>query len=258
MLIFVSTPVYSRFKRDQIRASTCLTMKGINGMSIHYYDGSNGCFYVIVALNIFWLLTDLHSHFYYKIGACRHGDKCSKRHSRPINSQTIVIYNMYIPPNDINQVKLQAEDFDFFYEDVFLEAAKFGEVQEIIVCENKTDHLNGNVYIRFSTSDAAKAARDAFVTRWYGERPLYCDLSHVTDFREAVCKSYEEGKCGRGEQCNFIHRRRVDYSLANGLLLSQWKKRHISVPQKPNTGDTPGNTSPLLKSNPPAAAPPFS
>ncbi|AMD21493.1 HER215Cp [Eremothecium sinecaudum] len=174
------------------------------------------------------------------IGACRHGDKCSKRHTRPINSYTIIIYNMYVQPENIKSEYDLIDDFNCFYEDVFMEAAKYGEVQEIIVCENKTDHLNGNVCIRFKDIDAAKAARDAFITRWYGERPLYCDLSHVTEFRDAVCKSYEEGQCERGEKCNFIHRRKVDYRLTNDLLLSQWKKYHIKDPDQ-TTADTTTN-----------------
>lgn len=134
---------------------------------------------------------------------------------------------MYIPYKDPTTQQDIIDDFNFFYEDVFIEAAKYGEVQEIVVCENKTDHLNGNVYIRFKEIDSAKAAHEVFATRWYNERPLYCDLSHVTDFREALCKSYEEGMCDRGELCNFIHRRRLDNSLVNDLMLSQWKKNHI-------------------------------
>lgn len=159
---------------------------------------------------------------------------------------------MYVPPRDYKDLHALTEDFESFYEDVFLEAARFGEVQELIVCENKTDHLNGNVYIRYSTIDAAKAARDALITRWYGERPLYCDLSHVTDFREAVCKSYEEGTCDRGEQCNFIHRRIIGYHIANGLMLSQWKSRHI-MPQ--HRSDEARNTGHVAHSSAAVTAP---
>ena len=36
--------------------------------------------------------------FYFKIGACRHGDKCSRQHHRPPFSQTIIISHMWNNP----------------------------------------------------------------------------------------------------------------------------------------------------------------
>ena len=32
--------------------------------------------------------------FYFKIGACRHGDRCSRMHNRPTISQTMLLKNM--------------------------------------------------------------------------------------------------------------------------------------------------------------------
>merc|ERR1712110_1337454 len=32
--------------------------------------------------------------FYFKIGACRHGDRCSRIHNKPTFSQTIVLQNL--------------------------------------------------------------------------------------------------------------------------------------------------------------------
>ena len=32
--------------------------------------------------------------FYLKMGACRHGDRCSRIHNRPVLSQTILLQNM--------------------------------------------------------------------------------------------------------------------------------------------------------------------
>lgn len=36
-----------------------------------------------------------------------------------------------------------------FYEDVFLELAKYGEVEYLNVCDNLADHMVGNVYAKF-------------------------------------------------------------------------------------------------------------
>lgn len=36
--------------------------------------------------------------FYYKIGACRHGDRCTRLHNKPLLSQTVLLKNMYVNP----------------------------------------------------------------------------------------------------------------------------------------------------------------
>lgn len=115
-------------------------------------------------------------------------------------------------------------DFDAFYEDVYMEASRFGEVQSMVVCENRNDHLNGNVYIMFSNAQEAQGARDSFNTRWYNERPLYCDLSHVSDFREAICRKHDMRSCERGDECNFMHVQRPTLQLLKDLEKAQWKR----------------------------------
>lgn len=65
---------------------------------------------------------------------------------------------------------------------------RYGEIEEMNVCDNLGDHLVGNVYIKFRTEeDAAKAVAD-LNNRWFGGRPIYAELSPVTDFREACCR----------------------------------------------------------------------
>lgn len=36
--------------------------------------------------------------FYFKIGACRHGDRCSRQHHRPPFSQTLIVKHMWQNP----------------------------------------------------------------------------------------------------------------------------------------------------------------
>jgi len=36
--------------------------------------------------------------FYFKIGACRHGDRCSRMHNRPTYGQTILLQNLFLNP----------------------------------------------------------------------------------------------------------------------------------------------------------------
>lgn len=47
--------------------------------------------------------------FFFKIGACRHGDKCSRLHNRPTFSQTILLQNLYANPKlDMRQITADA------------------------------------------------------------------------------------------------------------------------------------------------------
>lgn len=59
--------------------------------------------------------------FYFKIGACRHGDGCSRTHLRPHFSQTLMIPHLYIPPApgaDGAPAENEKEHFEEFYEEV--------------------------------------------------------------------------------------------------------------------------------------------
>ena len=38
--------------------------------------------------------------FFFKIGACTHGERCSRIHNKPTFSQTILLQNLYINPQN--------------------------------------------------------------------------------------------------------------------------------------------------------------
>jgi splicing factor U2AF subunit len=89
--------------------------------------------------------------FYFKIGACRHGDRCSRMHNRPTISPTLLFSNMYQRPDmaisgtdphaqNMDPRRLQ-EHFEDFYEDLFEELSKYGELESLNVCDNLADHM---------------------------------------------------------------------------------------------------------------------
>ena len=90
-------------------------------------------------------------------------------------------------PLQLDESALQAH-FDEFYEDVYEELATFGDIQELNVCDNLGEHLIGNVYAKFYEEDDAERALMNLNGRFYGGRPLVCEFSPVTDFREARCR----------------------------------------------------------------------
>uniref|UniRef100_A0A6V2TA99 C3H1-type domain-containing protein n=1 Tax=Emiliania huxleyi TaxID=2903 RepID=A0A6V2TA99_EMIHU len=113
--------------------------------------------------------------FYLKMGACRHGDRCSRIHNRPILSQTVLLQNMYLPPpqqydpmgNPLPQSEEELQDhFEEFYEDIFEELITVGgELEQLRVCENLSDHLAGNVYAKFRDEDDAQKALTKLMVR---------------------------------------------------------------------------------------------
>merc|ERR1719268_114184 len=98
--------------------------------------------------------------FYFKIGACRHGDGCSRLHLKPNFSQTILLSHMYVPPNPGPDGKPvdDTEAFEDFFEEMYDEMKKFGEVEEIVVTENLGDHMFGNTYVKFASEEEAEKA----------------------------------------------------------------------------------------------------
>merc|ERR1719356_1585619 len=110
------------------------------------------------------------------------------------------------------------EHYDNFFEDVFVECEdKYGQVEEMNVCDNLGDHLVGNVYVKFKKEDDALKACTDLNNRWFGGRPIYAELTPVTDFREACCRQYETGECTRSGFCNFMHLKPISRKLRGEL-----------------------------------------
>lgn len=221
--------------------------------------------------------------FYFKIGACRHGDRCSRLHNKPSISQTLLLPNMFVqkgeslasdgkngssytqvcPPvraNGDHASDSRKDDpdgdaaadptyFDDFFEDVFEVVSEYGEVEMLNVCDNKAEHMLGNVYIKFSDEAGAKRAFDALTKKdhdvsadapaepsqasdpnpskrycYYEGRPLKVEFSPVTDFRESTCRQYEESSCARGGFCNFMHLKQPSRMLRARLFGKQREK----------------------------------
>ena len=173
--------------------------------------------------------------FYLKIGSCRHGDRCSRRHTRPAASQTILITGLYtnpvlsapigvdgLPmPINIDEKIAQFEDF---FEDVFHEMAKFGEIEEMHVVDNLGDHLVGNVYVKFFEEDSANNAIRGLQGRFYWGRAIQVELCPVVDFKQASCRQQVENECRFGGQCNYLHIIPPDRDLAKRTYGRQKKR----------------------------------
>ena len=174
--------------------------------------------------------------FYFKIGACRHGERCSRLHTKPTFSQTILLQGLYQNPlinntaagGTFSEIEIQ-EHYDGFFEEVFNELEeKYGAIEEMNVCDNLGDHLVGNVYIKFHKEEDAEKAVNDCNNRWFNGQPITAELSTVTDFREACCRQYEMGECTRGGFCNFMHLKPISRELRHRLYGRKDKRRSRS------------------------------
>ncbi|KAG2378109.1 hypothetical protein C9374_008731 [Naegleria lovaniensis] len=172
--------------------------------------------------------------FYWKIGACRLGDRCSHLHQKPAYSQTIMIRHMYPNPRGANYVdqdgilrpftnEFLREYFDNFYADVFKELeTKHGlTIEDLYVCDNTCEHMFGNVYISFANIEDAKKCFQLMKGRFYAGRMLVPEYSPVLDFSEAKCRPFERGgeeQCPKGANCNNIHPLKPSEDLLKHLL----------------------------------------
>ncbi|KAA8516665.1 hypothetical protein F0562_016829 [Nyssa sinensis] len=182
--------------------------------------------------------------FYFKIGACRHGDRCSRLHTKPSISPTLLLSNMYQRPDMItpgvdpqgqplDPRKIQ-DHFEDFYEDLFEELSKYGEIESLNICDNLADHMVGNVYVQFREEEHAANALRNLSGRFYAGRPIIVDFSPVTDFREATCRQYEENICNRGGYCNFMHLKKISRELRRQLFGRNRRRRSRSRSQSPH------------------------
>ena len=85
--------------------------------------------------------------------------------------------------------------------------------------------------------------------RFYGGKLVQCEFSPVQDFREARCRTFHEGVCNRGANCNFMHVKHIpravkrrcmeemhkehpEYNLDEHMV---WKNKKLSKYQSTST-----------------------
>ncbi|XP_018584701.2 U2 small nuclear ribonucleoprotein auxiliary factor 35 kDa subunit-related protein 2 isoform X1 [Scleropages formosus] len=157
--------------------------------------------------------------FFLKTGACRFGERCSRKHVHPTCSTTLMIRGMFIT---FGMEQSRRDDYDTdasleyseeeiyqqfldFYEDVLPEFRTAGKVVQFKVSCNFEPHLRGNVYVQYDTKEQCKEALLMFNGRWYAGRQLQCEFSPVTRWKTAICGLFDRRKCPKGKHCNFLH-----------------------------------------------------
>lgn len=187
--------------------------------------------------------------FYFRIGSCRNGDRCNRIHNRPSSSQVLLLPHLYpatpdtmLVSNDddwTEDVYNKAQDhMEIFFEEIFLELAQYGEIEDLVVCDNVSDHMVGNVYVKFFKEEAAEKALISLQNRFYGSRLITAEYSPVTDFREARCKAFHENRCTRGGACNFMHIKHCPKAIKKRIV-KQMYEEHPEFQGKGAESDAP-------------------
>ncbi|KAG5487992.1 hypothetical protein GH5_08198 [Leishmania sp. Ghana 2012 LV757] len=198
--------------------------------------------------------------FFSKMGACRHGDQCTKLHYRPDTSPTVLFPMMYPNPHAIEHIKDREwnfeldkkylkKHFEHFYKEVWRTFMEFGRIAELRVVSNLGDHLLGNTYIRFEDPQVATRIVKELRGKKLNDIIVLPELSPVTNFAEACCKEDLENRCQRAEQCNYLHILKVSRRLLEKLEKEQskyWRKKekrhdHSSSDRKRSRSRSPAD-----------------
>merc|ERR1711933_607759 len=99
-----------------------------------------------------------------------------------------------------------------------MELSSYGEIEELVVLDNVSDHMLGNVYCKFYREEAAERAQKKLAGRFYGGRLIQAEYTPVTDFREARCRAFHETRCARGGLCNFMHIKHIPKAVKRRLV----------------------------------------
>ncbi|XP_063068260.1 U2 small nuclear ribonucleoprotein auxiliary factor 35 kDa subunit-related protein 2 isoform X2 [Engraulis encrasicolus] len=157
--------------------------------------------------------------FFLKTGACRFGDRCSRKHEHPASSTTLLVKGMFV---HYGMEQCRRDDFDTdanlefseeevyqqfrdFYEDALPEFKNVGTVVQFKVSCNFEPHLRGNVYVQYATEEECGKAFVTFNGRWYAGRQLQCEFCPVTRWKTAICGLFDRQRCPKGKHCNFLH-----------------------------------------------------
>lgn len=104
---------------------------------------------------------------------------------------------------ETDETELQNQ-YEQFYEDVFPEFRKFGEINKFYTCSNETaPHLRGNVYVEYVEEQSAILAFKGMRGRWYDNKQIWPRFCTIESWKGAICTA--KRKCNKRYKCNFLH-----------------------------------------------------
>eukprot|EP00746_Dinoflagellata_sp_MGD_P018190 gnl/MRDRNA2_/MRDRNA2_142169_c0_seq1.p1 gnl/MRDRNA2_/MRDRNA2_142169_c0~~gnl/MRDRNA2_/MRDRNA2_142169_c0_seq1.p1 ORF type:complete len:346 (+),score=57.73 gnl/MRDRNA2_/MRDRNA2_142169_c0_seq1:144-1040(+) len=172
---------------------------------------------------------------FYRVGVCRNADKCTRKHNRPTSGQTIILLHMYTNPPEalmmMNDEPWDDEMYDkaqahleLFYKETFLELAEYGEIEDMIISDNISDHLLGNVWVKYYFVEDAEKALHGLLGRYYCGKLIQAELTNVTDFREGRCRAHHGTRCTRNAACKFLHIKHIPKAIKRRVAMEMYEE----------------------------------
>lgn len=192
--------------------------------------------------------TDICS-FFEKVGACRFKDECLRIHNYPNVSCTILFRSMF----NIFEFKMSTklsqgmdvdleytdsdlyDEFTQFEDDVLEELKTYGKIIQFKVCCNREAHLQGNVYVQFSTEREAQLCFEGSSGRFYNKQLMQPQFVNITNWKTAICGlHYQKQICPHGRKCNFLHvfhSKNQSFRNADNNIFKQYSLKHRKSPK---------------------------
>ena len=104
-----------------------------------------------------------------------------------------------------------------FYEEIFLELSNFGELKDLYVVDNLSEHLIGNVYAKFADEKAASNAYDNLKGKYYHSDLVVEEYCSIINPLSGKCYKHDDSLCIKGPYCNFIHFKEINKNLIKSL-----------------------------------------
>lgn len=156
--------------------------------------------------------------FYYKVGSCRHGPKCVRKHVLPTRSKVIILSNLPLKAQSSNDAK----GIERMVQDLFVEIGSIAPIKEMLVAANESPHLKGAMYIAFASEKEAEKVMTDINSRWFQLRPMFAHYLPSQSVHMAVCR--EADGCQRRLDCNYVHPMHIDEAVWKFLFTAQTKE----------------------------------
>ena len=112
--------------------------------------------------------------------------------------------------------------------------SNFGELKDLFILDNLSEHLIGNVYAKFCDEKAAANAYDNLQGKYYHSDLVVEEYCPIINPKDGKCYKFEDGLCNKGPYCNFLHFKDISKSLIKSLkdemyeIHPEYKKNRFS------------------------------
>ena len=189
---------------------------------------------------------------YDKTGACLKGELCNKSHRDAPISRAIVLHHIYpdpdlfiemLPPGTLSMSRTKRQRLiNAFFLDVAEMLMNFGQLDDMVLCGNKADHISGSVIALFHDSNAALAAKTFLNGKYYAGRKIEVGFAPIPRLSLSICKNIEDQSCQLGDMCNFVHPMEPDSDIYNMCFPKAFKMYPTEFRKKRHFMDSPNDT----------------